>query len=90
MATSVLKANFLTQELRSESTLPLLNLFLQLGHDATADQVNDKLHALTVSIGKEERPIPDESEQLQTALLQLMANGVPKVDDNPTVSLVYA
>ena len=77
-------AEFLRKDLRSESTLPLLNFFLQLNRDSTTEEVNDKLHKLTASVGVEKRPLPDESEQLQKELLQLM-QGVPKVTDSPTV-----
>jgi hypothetical protein len=85
MSSTVFDAEFLRQDLRSESTLPLLNFCLQLGPDATTKQATDKLHEITAKIGVTERPLPDESEQLQTALLKLMADGAPKVTTKPTV-----
>ena len=77
--------SYLSQDLRSESTLPLLNFCLQLNPHSTADQIKDKLHELTASIGIEKRPLPDESEQLQTELLKLISTGVPKVTGDPSV-----
>ena len=77
--------SFLGQDLRSESTLPLLNFCLQSKPDSTVENSTNLFHKITASIGVEPPPIPDESEQLKTELLKLVECGAPKVTGSPTV-----
>jgi hypothetical protein len=80
---------FLTCEIHSESTLPLLSYFIackkhnQNGSRTLFQKVKSK-------IGVADRPIPDESEQLQDVLLALMKDGPgkhgEKIPGCPTVS----
>lgn len=87
MASEVLAANWLKQEVRSESTLPLLNFLLSCtGPDQTAESVAKNLHDTTASVGKKKPPIPDESEELKEVLLRLIKDGPGKVTGDPTVS----
>lgn len=68
---------FLTCEIHSESTLPLLSYFIackkhkQNGSRTLFQKVKSK-------IGVADRPIPDESEQLQDVLLALIKDGPGK------------
>ena len=77
---------FLTSELFSESTLPLLN-FLLHARDASAKQIAEKLHYYTATVGIEKRPIPDESDQLKPVLLELIRKGAGPVEGKPKVRL---
>ena len=87
MASKVLAADWLKQEVRSESTLPLLNFFLSCkSPEETAESVAKNLHDTTASVGKKSSPIPDEAEEVKEALLRLMKDGPGKVTGNPTVS----
>lgn len=87
MASEVLAANWLKQEARSESTLPLLNFLLSCkGPDESLESLAENLHDTTASVGKKEPPIPDESEELKEVLLRLIEHGPGKVTGNPTVS----
>ncbi|KAJ4125763.1 hypothetical protein NW765_001537 [Fusarium oxysporum] len=84
---------FLTCEIHSESTLPLLSYFIackkhnQNGSRTLFQKVKSK-------IGVADRPIPDESEQLQDVLLALMKDGPgkhgEKIPGCPTVTIVGA
>lgn len=49
MSSVVLDAWFLGQDLRSESTLPVLNLCMQLNPNSTVEEANNKLHKFTES-----------------------------------------
>lgn len=80
---------YLQEELHSESTLPLLSYFVGCRQrDDSATQVFTDVKA---QIGKAERPIPDESEQLADALLKLIEEGPggdrkKRVEGSPKVS----
>ncbi|KAF5963994.1 putative amino-acid oxidase YobN [Fusarium bulbicola] len=84
---------FLTCEIHSESTLPLLSYFIackkhnQNGSRTLFQKVKSK-------IGVADRPIPDESEQLQDVLLALVKDGPGKPGQElpgcPTVTIVGA
>ncbi|RKK67155.1 hypothetical protein BFJ69_g14756 [Fusarium oxysporum] len=84
---------FLTCEIHSESTLPLLSYFIackkhnQNGSRTLFQKVKSR-------IGVADRPIPDESEQLQDVLLALMKDGPgkhgEKIPGCPTVTIVGA
>ena len=87
MAQEPLTDSWLTQEFRSESTLPLLNFLLQSSSDQTPETLADTLHSVTAGVGKDDTPIPDESEQVKVQLLKLMKDGPGKVTGSPTVSL---
>lgn len=78
---------FLKSELRSESTLPLLNFLLHTLPESSTEQVTANLHYYSVTIGKERRPIPDESKQLEPVLLELIEKGAGPVKGKPTASL---
>lgn len=87
MASEVLAANWLKQEVRSESTLPLLNFLLSCkGPDESPKSLARNLHYTSASVGEKEAPIPDESEELKEVLLQLIKDGPGKVTGDPTVS----
>ena len=88
MAAQELIADFLEREVYSESTLPLLNFLLSTKPGQTDEAVASTLQKVTAGIGKQNPPLPDESEQLKTELLRLMDDGPGKVTGNPTVSLV--
>ena len=87
MASQVPDASWLEQEARSESTLPLLNFLLSAKPEQTAEKITSILHEVTAGVGKQEPPLPDESEQLKHVLLTLMKDGPGKVTGHPTVSL---
>ena len=87
MASEVPDANWLEQEARSESTLPFLNFLLSAKPEQTAETIASILHEVTAGVGKQEPPLPDESEELKDVLLTLMKDGPGKVTGNPTVSL---
>ncbi len=86
MASQEFIDDFLKQEVRSESTLPLLNFLLSTKPGQTDEAVAKSLHEVTAGIGKQDPPMPDESEQDKEALLKLMKDGPGKVTGNPTVS----
>lgn len=87
MASEVLAANWLKQEVRSESTLPLLNFLLSCkGPDESPQSLARNLHDISASVGEKEAPIPAESEELKEVLLQLIKDGPGKVTGDPTVS----
>ncbi|KAF5690637.1 amino-acid oxidase [Fusarium denticulatum] len=89
------RQEFLTHEIHSESTIPLLQYFIKCKeHDGTG---SEKLfHGIKGSIGHHvsDREIPDEAVQLQDILLSLIANGPRKGDEklsgSPTVTIVGA
>lgn len=82
-------SRYLQEELHSESTLPLLSYFVACRQrDDSATQVFTDIKA---QIGKADRPIPDESEQLADSLLKLIEEGPggdkkKRVEGNPKVS----
>ncbi|KAG5802470.1 hypothetical protein H9Q74_009535 [Fusarium xylarioides] len=86
---------FLTREIHSESTIPLIQYFIECKeNDGTG---SEKLfHRVKGSIGHHvrDREIPDEAVQLQDILLSLIANGPSKGDEklsgSPTVTIVGA
>ncbi|KAI9689506.1 MAG: hypothetical protein M1822_010157 [Bathelium mastoideum] len=90
MPSKKLSNEFLQQEVRSESTLPLLNFFLGTKRGQSPEAIADVLHSVTARIGEQKPPIPDESEQVRTELLNLMKNGPGKVDGHPKVVIVGA
>lgn len=80
---------FLTCEIHSESTLPLLSYFIECKkHKQNGSR--RLFQKVKSEIGDAERPIPDESEQLQDVLLALMKDGPGKPGEKipgfPTVS----
>lgn len=86
MTSEVPRANWLEQEFRSESTLPLLNFLLCTKPEDPTEVITKHLQEVTAGIGKQKSPIPDESKQVELELLRLMKDGPGKVTDNPTVS----
>ena len=86
MTSEVSGANWLEQEVRSESTLPLLNFLLCTKPEDPIEVITKRLQQVTAGIGEQKSPIPDESKQVQIELLRLMKDGPGKVTDNPTVS----
>lgn len=86
MASEVLAANWLKQEVRAESTLPLLNFLLCTDPNQTAEIVAKSFHDIAASIGEKKPPIPDESEELREKFLRLMKNGPGKVTGDTTVN----
>ncbi|KAF5707983.1 amino-acid oxidase [Fusarium mundagurra] len=86
---------FLTHEVHSESTIPLIQYFIKCQEeDGTG---SEKLfHDVKGSIGHHvrDRDIPDEAVQLQEILLSLTANGPRKdgeeLHGSPTVTIVGA
>lgn len=65
--------HFLTHEIHSESTLPLLSYLIRLRPgEKSATEV---FHQVKAGVGKDLRPIPDESEQLEPTLISLIDNG---------------
>ena len=77
------------QDVLSEASLPLLNFLAHSNPDDSSKTLAENLHTRTIEAGKEEKPIPDESEQLESVLLQLIKDGVPKPEGKPKVSLQY-
>lgn len=75
-------------EIRSESTLPLLNFLLTAGPNQSTQKVAIVLHQVTADIGKQDPPIPDESEQDRTRLLKLIKDGPGTVEGHPKASFV--
>ena len=79
--------HYLTQEIHSESTLPLLSWLLK------AEKDNEKsftqiFHEVKAGVGTAPRPIPDESEQVEPAMLQLIEKGPgggQLIEGNPKV-----
>lgn len=86
MTSEVPEAIWLEQEILSQSTLPLLNFLLATNPQDSAEKIAEHLHEVTAGIGKQDPPIPDESEQVKVELLRLMKDGPGKVTDSPTVS----
>ena len=74
------------KEVRSESTLPLLNFLLSASPGQSSAQLADVLHQVTADIGQQDPPLPDESEELKEVLLKLMKDGPGKPDWTPKVS----
>jgi hypothetical protein len=72
--TEELSPEFLTHEIYSESTLPLLSYLLRNGPDSSKSATT-VFHEVQAGIGQDARPIPDESEQVEPAMLLLMKNG---------------
>lgn len=81
------KTDLLTQEVRSESTLPLLNFLLSCkSPKESPESVAQNLRDITASIGEKIPPIPSEAKQVKDELLGLIRYGPGKVTGNPTVS----
>lgn len=83
------RIEFLTHEIHSESTIPLLQYFIKCKEeDRTGSE--ELFHQVKGKIGHRDREIPDEAVQLQRVLLSLIANGPrkdgEKLDGSPTVS----
>lgn len=68
------ESEFLACEIHSESTLPLLSYFLKCKENNQSGS-RTLFQKVKADIGKAERPIPDESEQLQDVLLALIKDG---------------
>ena len=85
MASEILADPWLKQEVRSESTLPLLNFLLRTKPGQTAETLTTCLHEVTAGIGQDDPPIPDESEQLKSEYLRLMRDGPGEITGSPTV-----
>jgi hypothetical protein len=83
------KDEFLTCEIHSESTLPLLSYFIAC-REHKKNGSRTLFQEVKSKIGDADRPIPDESEQLQDVLLALMKDGPGKPGEKipgcPTVS----
>ncbi|KAF5024621.1 hypothetical protein F66182_3384 [Fusarium sp. NRRL 66182] len=83
----------LTCELHSESTLPFLSYLVQCRQKNQSGSTTI-FQNVKSSIGDAVRPIPDESEQLEKVLINLIDNGPSgskkKVTGNPTVTIVGA
>lgn len=76
---------FIGQEIHSESTLPLLSFLI--GCRFSDDPLSKIFSDVKSQIGEADRPIPDESEQLKTSLINLIDHGPGgKVTGRPTVS----
>ncbi|CCT63228.1 uncharacterized protein FFUJ_00146 [Fusarium fujikuroi IMI 58289] len=87
------RIEFLTHEIHSESTIPLLQYFIKCKEeDRTGSE--ELFHQVKGKIGHRDREIPDEAVQLQQVLLSLIANGPrkdgEKLDGTPTVTIVGA
>jgi len=93
-------SKFLSNELHSESTLPLLNFLLRSSPNDTVEDTTKAIHSVTAGIGvdppppipaiPDERPdkLPDESVIDKTALINLINNGPgegTKIPGQPTV-----
>ncbi|KAF5713145.1 amino-acid oxidase [Fusarium globosum] len=87
------RLEFLTHEIHSESTIPLIQYFIECKEDDGTG--SEKLfHRVKGKIGHRDREIPDEAVQLQDIFLSLIANGLRKGDEKlngkPTVTIVGA
>lgn len=71
---------YLHREIHSESTLPLLSFLLRERPD-TAKRATQLFHEVISGIGIDERPIPDESAQVEPTLIELIEKG-PSGDGN--------
>lgn len=65
--------HFLTHEIHSESTLPLLSYLVRLRPGEKS--ATDVFHRVKAGIGADPRVIPDESEQLEPTLINLIDHG---------------
>ncbi|WZH41912.1 Amino_oxidase domain-containing protein [Fusarium acuminatum] len=87
------ESEFLAREIHSESTLPLLSYFLKCKENNQSGS-RTLFQEVKADIGKAERPIPDESEQLQDVLLALIKDGPGKPGEKlpwtPSVTIVGA
>lgn len=81
---------FIRQEIQSESTLPLLSFLIS--YRFSDDNLSKIFEDVKSQIGRADRPIPDESEQLRTSLINLINSGPGKDGEDllgrPTVSMV--
>ncbi|KAI1658254.1 hypothetical protein F4813DRAFT_357865 [Daldinia decipiens] len=91
--------SFLEREIYSERTLPLLTYFIARALAAAPNHKGssavDDFSGVKSGIGKAERPIPDESQQLRETLLNLINKGPgrdpgQKIPGSPTVTIVGA
>lgn len=87
-AAPVFEPGYLRHEIHSESTLPLLSFLLRERPD-TAKRATQLFHEVIRGIGEDKRPIPDESVQVEPAMIELMDNGPSgkntKIPGEPTV-----
>ena len=90
MASEKVTGALFEQELRSESTLPLLNFLLRTRPDQTAETLATCLHEVTAGVGEDDPPIPDESEQLKSEYLRLMKDGPGEISGNPSVRSILS
>jgi len=87
-ALSEADVHYLTQEIHSESTLPLLSWLLRTAQDSDKSPTRI-FHEVKAGVGKDDRPIPDESEQVEPTMLQLIEKGPgggKKIKGNPKVT----
>lgn len=73
------EAQYFAQEIRSESTLPLLSWLLRTEQDSKKSPTRI-FHEVKAGVGKDERPIPDEefpdeSELVEADMLNLINIG---------------
>ncbi len=78
-------SEFFTQLILSEATLPFINFLKHSNPEDSFETLADNLRATTAGVGKDQKPIPDESEQLENVLLTLIKDGVPKPEGKPKV-----
>ncbi|KAM0228293.1 hypothetical protein ACHAPO_010837 [Fusarium lateritium] len=80
-------------EVHSESTLPFISYLVQCKQNELSGS-KEIFQNVKSSIGDADRPIPDESEQLENVLIGLMKNGPSgdgrKIPGSPTVTIVGA
>ncbi|KAJ1323045.1 L-amino-acid oxidase [Microdochium nivale] len=92
-AAPIFESGYLRHEIHSESTLPLLSFLLRERPD-TAKRATQLFHEVIRGIGEDKRPIPDESEQVEPAMIDLIENGPSgnntKIPGEPTVTIVGA
>lgn len=86
-----LHLHYVSKDIHSESTLPLLNYFV--GCRQSEDPQSEIFNRVKSLVGEQDRPIPaerelpDESAQLETTLINLINNGPgKKPPGKPTVS----
>lgn len=68
------EVRYLTQEIRSESTLPLLSWLLRTKQDPETSPTQI-FHEVKAGVGVDPRPIPDESEEVEEPMLRLIEKG---------------
>ena len=79
--------DFLATEVKSESTLALLNFLLGTKPGDSTERICNVLHEVTARVGEQPPPIPDESEQFKTEWLKLIKDGPGHISGRPRVKI---